>query len=287
MQTLKNIRLPQITPDPDQPRKTFDPDGINQLAASLEANGLLIPISVRPAGPGAYMIIAGERRFQAATKLGWQRIRCTVCDDISEQQAVILQFVENVQRRDLVPSEEAKALQRMLTAFTLPTLAMETGLSEDRIRLYLRMLDAPSDAIQLVDAGKMSVEVGARIAALPPEKRLAILKTIVGKGMGKAEALQLVQVAAEAKRPPSQQHMEFTVERNHEVIIKADAAVRAVGSELTELWNLARGDPEVLIEAIESQSERLEELFRQTAMEFTRLERLAARATAMKECACL
>lgn len=278
MQTLKQIPLAQIVPDPDQPRKTFDLDGIAQLAASLKMNGLLTPISVRSRDDGTYMLIAGERRLRAATMLGWKRIPATICDDMTERQAVVLQFVENVQRRDLVPSEEAKALQAMLNIFMLPDLAAETGLSEDRIRLYLRMLDAPSDAIQLIDAGRMSVEVGARIAVLPPEKRVGVLKTIVGKGMGKAEALQFVTISAEAKPAPSEQHLEFTVERNHEVIMKAEAAVDTTGADLTALWRMVNSDPNALIEAIQPKAAYLEQLFQAAENEFARLKRLAAKA---------
>ena len=100
------LPLREIEPDPEQPRKRFDDDALNQLADSITENGLLQPIAVRPQGLGGYSIVAGERRWRACRMAGLTEVPVVV-KDVSDEQAMELALVENLQREDLDPVEEA------------------------------------------------------------------------------------------------------------------------------------------------------------------------------------
>lgn len=112
-----DLKRSDITPDPEQPRKDFDPAALKELAQSLQSNGLLQPIVVRPnpnpEGP-RYLLIAGERRWRAAGLLEWETVPAIVHRNISSKDAALLQLLENIVRRNLNPVEEANAYRKML-----------------------------------------------------------------------------------------------------------------------------------------------------------------------------
>ena len=108
----QTIELRRVRPDPDQPRKHFADAALQELAGSMDSNGLLQPVVVRPNGSG-YILIAGERRWRAACLLGWKTIPAIVRSDVTLGEAAKLQLLENIVRQDLNPVEEARALQRM------------------------------------------------------------------------------------------------------------------------------------------------------------------------------
>ena len=107
-----------ISPNPDQPRRYFDPDGLSELADSIRAHGILQPLSVRRKGGGRYELIAGERRLRAAMICGLEQVPCLVLE-VSRESSCLLSLIENLQRRDLDFWEEAKALERLTTVYGL------------------------------------------------------------------------------------------------------------------------------------------------------------------------
>ena len=107
------LPLREIEPDPEQPRKRFDDDALNQLADSITENGLLQPIAVRPQGLGRYSIVAGERRWRACRMAGLTEVPVVV-KDVSDEQAMELALVENLQREDLDPVEEAAGIRELM-----------------------------------------------------------------------------------------------------------------------------------------------------------------------------
>ena len=107
-----------ISPNPDQPRRYFDPDGLTELAESIRVHGILQPLSVRRKGGGRYELIAGERRLRAAMICGLEQVPCLVLE-VSRESSCLLSLIENLQRRDLDFWEEAKALRQLIDTFSL------------------------------------------------------------------------------------------------------------------------------------------------------------------------
>jgi ParB/RepB/Spo0J family partition protein len=151
----RDIPLAAIRPDPEQPRKHFDRVQLRELAQSMQANGLAMPILVRPAGD-QFVIIAGERRFRAAQLLGWETIAADVRDADAET-ARWLALVENVQRADLTPSEEARAFQaHMREGLTQKTIAARIGKTQSYVAQKLRLLKLPEPLLLFLDRGALS-----------------------------------------------------------------------------------------------------------------------------------
>lgn len=151
----RDIFLTSIQPDREQPRKRFDEEKLRELAASMRENGLSTPILLRPTGDG-FTIVHGERRYRAAQLLGWRTIPAEI-REMTEAQARVLSLVENIQRADLTPIEEARAYRRMLdTGMTQADLGQKIGKSQSYIATKLRMLAMPECLQALLDAGLVS-----------------------------------------------------------------------------------------------------------------------------------
>lgn len=150
----RDILLSLIDPDRGQPRQNFDEDKLAELAASMDAKGLIQPIMVRPNGDdGRFAIVHGERRYRAALSLGWDTIRAEV-RDVDADEAHWLALIENVQRRDLSPIEEARAYQgRLAEGITQTELGKRIGKSQSYIAQKLRLLKLPTDVQAAVGDG--------------------------------------------------------------------------------------------------------------------------------------
>ena len=123
-----------ISPNPDQPRRYFDPEGLTELAESIRAHGILQPLSVRRKGGGKYELIAGERRLRAAVLCGLNQVPCLVLE-VSRESSCLLSLIENLQRRDLDFWEEAKALERLTSVYGLSQeeVAAKVGKSQSAV----------------------------------------------------------------------------------------------------------------------------------------------------------
>jgi ParB/RepB/Spo0J family partition protein len=151
----RDMPITRIDPDPDQPRKHFDPQAVRELAASIEAAGLASPIMVRPVGD-RYTIVHGERRYRAVQSLGWDTIPAIV-REVDADEAHWLALIENVQRQDLTPMEEAEAYQARLAAdMTQEELGRRIGKSQSAIAQKLRLLTLPEPIAIYVRRGALS-----------------------------------------------------------------------------------------------------------------------------------
>ncbi|MCK5689928.1 ParB/RepB/Spo0J family partition protein [Myxococcota bacterium] len=153
---LRYLAIERIHPNKSQPRKVFDPEAIDELAASIEAQGILQPIIVRRKGDG-YEVVAGERRWRAAAKAGLHEIPVLV-KDFSDQGALEVALIENIQRRDLDPLEEAAAYSRLLKDhnMTQEKLAGSVGKSRVTIANSLRLLKLPKAVLSMLAEGRLS-----------------------------------------------------------------------------------------------------------------------------------
>ena len=179
------IRVPisRVRPNPFQPRKTFNPEELAELEASLAASGLLQPITVRRAGD-AFELIAGERRLRAATNLGWTEIPALV-KDIDDRSSLVLALVENLQRSDLNPIDEARGYQRLAEEFefTHQQIADSTGKDRATISNLLRLLTLPDTVIQMVATGQLSTGHAKALVSLPGSSAIALAREIVAHGL--------------------------------------------------------------------------------------------------------
>ena len=154
---VSSLKLSQIDPKDDQPRKHFDKESLEQLSASIIENGLLQPILVREYGDGRYQIIAGERRFRASKLAGLTEIPAIIMERDDKKVAEIA-LIENVQREDLNPIEEALGYKALATEYdmTQEEISIKVGKSRSAITNTLRLLDLPDVILPLVASGDLS-----------------------------------------------------------------------------------------------------------------------------------
>lgn len=156
---LQHIRLSEIRPNPYQPRKEFKLEELSELQASLKASGLLQPITLRPSPAGTgYELIAGERRFRAAASLGWTEIPAVI-RAIDDKTLLTLALIENLQRSDLNPLEEAEGYKRLVDEFALSHAQVGEVVGKDRstVANLLRLLQLPAAVRRLLGDGSISL----------------------------------------------------------------------------------------------------------------------------------
>jgi ParB family chromosome partitioning protein len=169
-ESLKEISLNSISPNPYQARTAWNEKELEELAESIKANGIIQPIIVRSAGPG-YELIAGERRFRAAQLASLTTIPALV-RQATDEQMLELALVENIHRVNLNPIERAKAYQNYLSTFCLTQAEAAGRLGEDRsvIANYLRLLDLPDEIKQMLSDGRLTMGHARAILALPTDE---------------------------------------------------------------------------------------------------------------------
>lgn len=155
---LRDLPISEIAPNPFQPRRNFNQAELQELEESLRANGLLQAVTVRPAAAGrGYELIAGERRLRAASNLGWKNIAAVV-RELSDKEMLTLALVENLQRFDLNPIEEAEGYQRLIQdfAYTQQSVAEMVGKDRSTIANVIRLLQLPPEVRSLMQEGKLT-----------------------------------------------------------------------------------------------------------------------------------
>ena len=163
---LRELLLSQVKPNPFQPRTHFEPESLAELSESIKASGLLQPVVVRPKD-GAYELIAGERRLRAVQELGWRQIPAVV-KEVDDRTLLTLALIENLQRDDLSPMDEAQGYQRLQDEFGLAAaeIARLTGRNRSTIANLLRLLKLPEEVRAMVHDGRLSEGHGRALLAL-------------------------------------------------------------------------------------------------------------------------
>lgn len=199
-----------ISPNPDQPRRYFDPDGLYELAESIRVHGILQPLSVRRKGGGRYELIAGERRLRAAMICGLEQVPCLVLE-VSRESSCLLSLIENLQRRDLDFWEEAKALERLTTVYGLSQeeAAAKVGKSQSAVANKLRLLRLPQEVLALLRKHGFTERHARALLRLPtPEAQAAGADLLVKEGWTVARTEKYVeevlrnQTKGKKTRPP-------------------------------------------------------------------------------------
>ncbi|ADZ08091.1 chromosome partitioning protein [Lactobacillus amylovorus] len=181
---IQDIELDKIIPNRYQPRREFSDDSIKELAETLDKDGLLQPIVVREDGEDHYEIIAGERRYRAAKSLNWETIPAIV-NNMNDDQAASLALIENLQREDLNPIDEAKAYTNLmkLNDLTQTALAKDMGKSQSYVANKLRLLKLDDDVQKALIEGKITARHGRALLNLSNDDQERVLKEIEDKGL--------------------------------------------------------------------------------------------------------
>ncbi len=199
---LERLPLEQLRRGRYQPRREMDPERLEELAASIRAQGVMQPIVARPLqGSEGYEIIAGERRWRAAQLAGLERIPVIV-RDLSDEAAMALGLIENIQREELTPIEEAVALQRLVDEFglTQQALAESIGKSRTTVTNMLRLLKLGGEVREMLDRGDIEMGHARALLTLEPAVQLAIAREVVDKGLSVRQTEALARKAADGGR---------------------------------------------------------------------------------------
>ena len=196
------LPLAQIQPGLDQPRKRFDQESLAELADSIREHGILQPLTVRRLSSGYYQIIAGERRWRAAKLAGLTEVPALIIE-ADDRKVMELALIENLQREDLNPVEEALGYETLIREYGLTQdgVARRMGKSRPAVANALRLLTLPPKARALLEEGKLSAGHARAVLAAPEKLRDTLAEQIVREGLSVRQAEQLAKKLA-AKKPP-------------------------------------------------------------------------------------
>ena len=202
--TLATIDIDALSPGRYQPRTRMDQSALEDLANSIKAQGLMQPILVRSVSPGSYEIIAGERRWRAARIAGMTAVPVVV-REVGDNAALAMALIENIQREDLNPLEEAAGIQRLIDEFrmTHEAAAEAVGRSRSAVSNLLRLLSLTPSVRDLLDRGEIDMGHARALLALSPSRQTEAARTVVAKGLSVRETEQLVaNLLRDATTPP-------------------------------------------------------------------------------------
>jgi ParB family chromosome partitioning protein len=200
---LRELPVGSVKPNPYQPRTTMDEGQLDELVASMQASGLLQPVVVRPRN-GGYELIAGERRWRAASRLGWAKIPAVV-KDVDDQTLLTLALIENLQRDDLSPIDEATGYQRLGAEFSLPhaEIARLVGRNRATVTNLLRLLQLPTEVQSLVHERKLAEgHARALLGLTEPESMIRFARQAADEGWSVRETEARVRGEAPAAAAP-------------------------------------------------------------------------------------
>lgn len=197
----RSLPIDLVQRNPQQPRRTFDEGDLNELSNSIRTHGVLQPILVRPIAEGKYEIVAGERRWRAAQRAGLHSIPAVI-REFNEVEVLEIAIVENVQRTDLNPIEEAQGFQALIDRFgrTQEDIAEAVGKSRPHIANMLRLLKLPDDLQEMVRDGRLSSGHARAILTAPDQRGLA--QRVIAEGLNVREVERIAQVAKDEKHGP-------------------------------------------------------------------------------------
>ena len=200
---ISYININDIKPNEGQPRKTFDEEKISELADSIQEHGLIQPIVLRKATKG-YEIVAGERRWRACRKAGLKEVPCII-KELTDEENMLIAIIENMQREDLNPIEEAEGLNQMIVTYglTQAEVSKSVGKSRPYITNALRLLKLPEEVRALVSSGELSSGHARAIAGVSGKTaQIKIAEKIIKEGLSVRETEKLIkELDAPEKRP--------------------------------------------------------------------------------------
>ncbi|RDU37258.1 chromosome partitioning protein ParB [Neobacillus piezotolerans] len=221
-ESIQDIKIKELRPNPYQPRKHFQPEAIEELKESILEHGILQPLVVRKSIKG-YEIVVGERRYRAAKQAGLETVPAVV-RELSEQQMMELAVLENLQREDLNPIEEAAAYQTLMEklGLTQEEVAKRLGKSRPHVANHIRLLSLPKQIQDFISNGTISMGHGRALLGLRQKGKLPLLvEKIVKENLNVRQLEKLIQqlndnVSRETKKPEKKKDR-FIREREHQL----------------------------------------------------------------------
>ena len=235
---IETLPLREIEPDPGQPRKTFDDETLAELSASIAEHGLLQPIAVRPKPSGGYLIVAGERRWRASRMAGLTEVPVIV-KDVTDEQAMELALVENLQREDLDPVEEAAGIRELMTrcGLTQEQAAQKLGKSRSALANSLRLLSLPETVLELLKSGFITIGHAKVVLGLPtPELQEEAAQMIADNQLNVRQAEALCKKLAKPAKEPVAAPLPSALPVEVEESLK-----QALGSEVRVAYHDGKG----------------------------------------------
>jgi ParB family chromosome partitioning protein len=201
-ESLAQLTIASVRPGKYQPRTRMDEASLAQLADSIRARGVIQPIVVRPVGEGQYEILAGERRWRAARLAGLDRVPAVV-REVPDEAALGIGLIENIQREDLNPIEEANGLKRLIDEFKLThdEVAQAIGRSRAGVTNLLRLLELAASVQSMVQEGRIDMGHARALLALGKSRQVELAERIAQQGLSVRETERLVQEASSGPRP--------------------------------------------------------------------------------------
>ena len=235
---IETLPLREIEPDPGQPRKTFDDETLAELSASIAEHGLLQPIAVRSKPSGGYLIVAGERRWRASRMAGLTEVPVIV-KDVTDEQAMELALVENLQREDLDPVEEAAGIRELMTRcdLTQEQAARKLGKSRSALANSLRLLSLPETVLELLKSGFITIGHAKVVLGLPtPELQEEAAQMIADNQLNVRQAEALCKKLAKPAKEPVATPLPSALPVEVEESLK-----QALGSEVRVAYHDGKG----------------------------------------------
>ena len=235
---IETLPLREIEPDPGQPRKTFDDETLAELSASIAEHGLLQPIAVRPKPSGGYLIVAGERRWRASRMAGLTEVPVIV-KNVTDEQAMELALVENLQREDLDPVEEAAGIRELMTRcdLTQEQAARKLGKSRSALANSLRLLSLPETVLELLKSGFITIGHAKVVLGLPtPELQEEAAQMIADNQLNVRQAEALCKKLAKPAKEPVAAPLPSALPVEVEESLK-----QALGSEVRVAYHDGKG----------------------------------------------
>jgi ParB family chromosome partitioning protein len=203
------IEIEKIIPNEYQPRKVFREEALHELASSIKEKGVLQPVIVSRIGNGSFRLIAGERRWRAATIAGMKKIPALI-KELSSQDAIEVALIENIQREELNPVETAEAFQRLLREFRLTQEDLSRRVSKDRATIanYLRVLRLPDEIKAFLNEGLISLGHAKALLSLDmKQKQLEAVREVLRKGLSVRETEALCRRLSQPAEPKTREKL--------------------------------------------------------------------------------
>lgn len=244
-ETVVELKISEVEPDRSQPRRDFDEVKLAELAGSIKEHGVITPIIVKKLDTGFYQIVAGERRWRAS-KIAEAKTIPAIVRDMTKEEFYQISMIENLQRQDLNPVEEAKGYKRLMDEFnfTQETISKKLGKSRSSVANSLRILNLPKEIISLLENGRLSLGHAKVLLSCDDEKQqLALAAKAAEEGLSVREIEQILK-AAEAQKPKSKPKKP---DLNLKLALKAyeEKVTKGLGTKVRIAGNKSKGKIEI------------------------------------------